>query len=157
MLHIIDCMQKRWETRVILFTTQLATIWLLIGLVLKHINHDLTINIGFIFSLFGFPSAPTLFITILMVLLTSGMLRGHRGALLFYLLGFQVPDLLSGIIFFAFGFFNDPEITGDAPQYTIIAFAVSTLFLCSILSAVTGQSRTSLPGLSALGHAHSAH
>lgn len=128
MLHIIDCMQKRWETRVILFTTQLATIWLLIGLVLKHINHDLTINIGFIFSLFGFPSAPTLFITILMVLLTSGMLRGHRGALLFYLLGFQVPDLLSGIIFFAFGFFNDPEITGDAPQYTIIAFAVSTLF-----------------------------
>ncbi|ANQ78119.1 lysyl-tRNA synthetase [Corynebacterium pseudotuberculosis] len=128
MLHIIDCMQKHWETRVILFTAQLATIWLIIGLILKYININLIRDISFGFFLIGLPNFPTLFITILMVLLTSGMLRGHRGALLFYLLGFQVPDLLSGILFFVLGLFNDPEITGDNAKYTIIAFAVSTLF-----------------------------
>lgn len=122
-------MHKRWESRLLLWTAQVSTIWMVVGLVLKYINWDLTESIATAFSVFNLSSYPSLFIAILMVLLTSGLLRGNRGALVFYLLGFQVPSLLIGIAYLLIVVF-DPEETLDVfSLLVLISTAASVLFL----------------------------
>lgn len=122
-------MHKRWESRLLLWTAQVSTIWMVVGLVLKYINWDLTESIATAFSVFNLPSYPSLFIAILMVLLTSGLLRGNRGALVFYLLGFQVPSLLIGIAYLLIVVFDAEETLDVFSLLVLISTAASVLFL----------------------------
>ncbi|QRV01516.1 bifunctional lysylphosphatidylglycerol synthetase/lysine--tRNA ligase LysX [Arcanobacterium phocisimile] len=82
------------RSSLILITAQISAIWLVLGLVLRYISPGLIAFVDQLFFFISIPGYPTLFVTLLMVILTSGMLRGQRSALIFYLAAIQLPSVI---------------------------------------------------------------
>lgn len=85
------------RSSLILITTQISALWLFVGLLLRYVAPHFVERVDFFFVFIALPGYPTLFITLLMIILTSGMLRGHRAALIFYLIVIQVPTFINGL------------------------------------------------------------
>ncbi|WP_216452187.1 bifunctional lysylphosphatidylglycerol synthetase/lysine--tRNA ligase LysX [Arcanobacterium phocae] len=112
------------RSSLILITTQVSALWLVAGLVLRYIVPGLVRFVDYAFSFVALPGYPSLFITLLMVILTSGMLRGQRAALVFYLVVVQLPNLIGGIEEYLF--FSD-ELFSLSPA-AIVAVTTNMLF-----------------------------
>lgn len=52
-------MKSRWESKILLFTVNLATLWFVVGLLLRLFSRDLVEDIAVGFYLAGLPNSPT--------------------------------------------------------------------------------------------------
>ncbi|USR78775.1 bifunctional lysylphosphatidylglycerol synthetase/lysine--tRNA ligase LysX [Arcanobacterium pinnipediorum] len=115
----------------VLITAQVSAIWLILGLVLRYVSPGLVDFVNQIFSYISLPGYPTLFVTLLMVLLTSGMLRGHRAALIFYLGVIQLPSVIVAILELTL-FFDEFQLL----PATVQLGTISNLFFASLYIVV---------------------
>lgn len=126
-------MQTRWEAKVILYSVQLCALWLIVGLLIRPFNPEFVERVASGFYLVGLPNFPTLFVTIFVVILLSGLLRRQRIALVLYLIFFHAYKVLINALVLAFMAvlrFEDVTLSD-------IGWTVSPL-LCSLFFLVIG-------------------
>lgn len=120
--------KSRWAAGVITWTVQLAALCLIIGLLLRPVAPTFVADVSALFAFFSLPSFPTLLTTAYTVVVASGILRGHRGALLLYLLTLQVPSIISGVLtpvlWWEPGYTSDPWLIA----WTIVPFVFAVFF-----------------------------
>ena len=123
-------MKSRWESKILLFTVNLATLWFVVGLLLRLFSRDLVEDIAVGFYLAGLPNYPTLFMAIFLVLLLSGMLRRQRIALLFYLIFFQLYYAAASTLLLAYYLLDYSEfMTTDFLVWVILPLVTSVFYL----------------------------